>query len=98
MPYGYGYGFGFRGASPPWPYVGRGRGGLPRCWHPGAYSAPAYWPDAAAYPPYAAPWTPATPEAGRDRELDFLSQEAAAAKEALDSMEARIRELESKEN
>jgi hypothetical protein len=24
-------GFGFRGASPPWPYVGRGRGGLPRC-------------------------------------------------------------------
>ena len=98
MPYGYGYGFGFRGASPPWPYVGRGRGGLPRCWHPGAYSAPAYWPGAAAYPPYAAPWAPTTPEAGRDRDLDFLRQEAAAAKEALDSMEARIRELESKEN
>lgn len=30
-----GYGFGFRGASPAWPYVGRGRGGLPRCWSPG---------------------------------------------------------------
>ena len=30
-----GYGFGFRGASPSWPYVGRGRGGLPRCWYPG---------------------------------------------------------------
>ena len=28
---GYGRGFGFRGSSPPWPYVGRGRGGLPRC-------------------------------------------------------------------
>jgi hypothetical protein len=26
-----GMGFGFCGASPPWPYVGRGRGGLPRC-------------------------------------------------------------------
>jgi hypothetical protein len=24
-------GLGFRGSSPPWPYVGRGRGGLPRC-------------------------------------------------------------------
>lgn len=28
---GGGMGFGFRGSSPPWPYVGRGRGGLPRC-------------------------------------------------------------------
>jgi len=26
-----GMGLGFRGDSPPWPYVGRGRGGLPRC-------------------------------------------------------------------
>ena len=32
MPNGFGRGFGFRGWSPPWPYVGRGRGGLPRCW------------------------------------------------------------------
>jgi len=28
---GFGRGFGFRGDSPAWPYVGRGRGGLPRC-------------------------------------------------------------------
>ena len=28
---GGGIGPGFRGDSPPWPYVGRGRGGLPRC-------------------------------------------------------------------
>lgn len=28
---GGGMGFGFRGSSPPWPYVGLGRGGLPRC-------------------------------------------------------------------
>lgn len=26
-----GTGFMLRGSSPPWPYVGRGRGGLPRC-------------------------------------------------------------------
>jgi hypothetical protein len=98
MPYGYGRGFGFRGASPAWPYVGRGRGGLPRCWSPDVYGAPAYWPGAAEYAPYAAPWTPATPEAGRGTELEFLRQEAAAAKEALDGMEARIRELESRES
>ena len=30
MPFG--RGIGFRGWSPPWPYVGLGRGGLPRCW------------------------------------------------------------------
>lgn len=30
-----GRGFGFRGSSPPWPYVGRGRGGQPRCQYPG---------------------------------------------------------------
>jgi len=28
---GGGWGFGFRGSSPPWPFVGIGRGGLPRC-------------------------------------------------------------------
>ena len=28
-------GFGFRGVSPPWPYSGRGRGGLPRCRYSG---------------------------------------------------------------
>ena len=96
MPYG--YGFGFRGGSPPWPYVGRGRGGLPRCWYPAAYGAPAYWPTPPAYTPYAGAWAPATPETAKDTELEFLRQEAAAAKEALDSMETRIRELETKES
>jgi len=33
---GGGSGFGFRGYSPAPPYVGRGRGGLPRCQYPGA--------------------------------------------------------------
>jgi hypothetical protein len=32
---GFGAGFAFRGSSPPWPYFGRGRGGLPRCAYPG---------------------------------------------------------------
>ncbi len=38
---GFGRGFGFRGYSPPWPFVGRGRGGLPRGF---AYGAPGYFP------------------------------------------------------
>ncbi len=97
MPYG--YGFGFRGYSPPWPYVGRGRGGLPRCWYPaGGYGAPAYWPPEGPYAPYAAPWPGAEPRVDRDTELDFLRQEARAAKDALDNIEARISELESKES
>ena len=42
-----GWGFGFRGSSPPWPFVGLGRGGLPRCGYflSGAAGVPpAYWP------------------------------------------------------
>ena len=41
-----GMGFGFRGSSPPWPYVGIGRGGLPRHEYflSGAMGAPAQWP------------------------------------------------------
>lgn len=37
---GPGRGFGFRGASPPWPYVGIGRGGYPR--HTYFYGDPDY--------------------------------------------------------
>jgi len=50
MVYGFGFrggmGFGFRGSSPPWPYVGLGRGGLPRCGYflSGAAGTPAAWP------------------------------------------------------
>jgi len=40
MPFG--RGFGFRGWSPPWPYVGLGRGGLPRCWAYGASWGASY--------------------------------------------------------
>ncbi len=64
-----GMGFGFRGSSPPWPYVGIGRGGLPRCGYflSGAAGIPAQWPyqqfpypaspgfgvGEGSYPPYA---------------------------------------------
>jgi len=42
MPNGFGRGFGFRGWSPPWPFVGWGRGGLPRCWSYIGASFPYY--------------------------------------------------------
>ena len=54
-----GRGFGFRGVAPPWPYAGRGRGGLPRCWYPWAEAAPAYWQTPQAWQvPYPAYGTP----------------------------------------
>jgi hypothetical protein len=30
----WGRGFGFRGFAPPWPFIGWGRSGLPKCWWP----------------------------------------------------------------
>jgi hypothetical protein len=62
MPNGYGYGrgfgrggwgFGFRGSSPPWPYVGLGRGGLPRCGY--FLSGAAGMPAPQVYPSYGSP-------------------------------------------
>ena len=80
---GGGGGFGFRGASPPWPYGGRDRGGLPRCWYPGQFAAPASVP---YYPP----------QVTREEETDFLKEEAKAIKRQLEDIEARIKELETK--
>lgn len=78
-----GAGFGFRGTSPPWPYVGRGRGGLPRCRYPGTVAAPPNTP-ASAYPPLT-----------RREELDWLKRRAEAVKTELDRIETRIKGLES---
>ena len=52
-----GWGIGFRRSSPPWPYVGLGRGGLPRCGYfiDGAGGIPA----SPGYPSYGGSW--ATP-------------------------------------
>ena len=69
MPNGYGrglgrgrggWGFGFRGSSPPWPFVGIGRGGLPRCGY--FLSGAAGMPTPQGYPSYGSPW--ATPYYG----------------------------------
>ena len=57
---GGGWGFGFRGSSPPWPYVGLGRGGLPRCGY--FLSGAAGMPVPPSYPSYGSPW--ATPYYG----------------------------------
>ena len=86
MTYRYGRGFGFRGASPAWPYVGRGRGGLPRCWHPGLWGGVAY-PTPTSYWP-----TPA-----HEKELGFLKDHADAIKRQLEDIESRIKELEKKD-
>ncbi len=86
MQYGYGRGFGFRGASPSWPYIGRGRGGLPRCWHPGLWGAATY-----------APPTPYWPTPTREEELGFLKNQAEAMKSQLEDIERRIQEIEKKD-
>ena len=95
-----GMGFGFRGSSPPWPYVGIGRGGLPRHEYflSSTTGAPAQWlyqqaPYAAASPAFGnAPFVPqVTPE----QELDFLKNQAEAIGEQLEQIETRMHSLES---
>lgn len=92
MRYGYGLGFGFRGASPPWPYVGRGRGGLPRCSYPRLWGAPV------AAAPFATPWgTAYGPAPTPEEELGLLKDQADMMKRQLEDIESRIQELEKKD-
>lgn len=99
-----GMGFGFRGSSPPWPYVGLGRGGLPRCGYflSGAAGAPAAWPYPrtpyayAGMPPAYEP-APFAPQMSKEQELAFLKDQAGAIKGQLEQIEARIKELEAEE-
>lgn len=86
MQYGYGRGFGFRGASPPWPYIGHVRGGLPRCWHLGLWGAAFY-----------APPVPYPPMPTRQEELGFLKNQAEAIKSQLEDIECRIQKIEKKD-
>ena len=79
-----GAGFGFRGGSPPRSYSGRGRGGLPRCWYPGAAISSHYPP---VQPPYA-------PKMTREGEIDWLKSQAEATRAELNQVEARINDLE----
>lgn len=92
-----GMGFGFRGSSPPWPYVGIGRGGLPRCGYflSGA-GTPGVWPyQQAPYPAYGE--APGAPPMTKEEELDLLRGQAEAIKGQLEQIEARMREMETEE-
>ena len=98
-----GMGFGFRGSSPPWPYVGLGRGGLPRCGYflSGA-GAPAAGPyQQTPYPfnagaPSASGYAPFAPQMTKEQELGFLQEQAEAIKGELEQIETRIQQLGSK--
>ena len=94
-----GMGFGFRGASPPWPYVGRGRGGLPRCGYflSGTGTPPA-WPYQSPFygqEPAAPGYAPFSPQMSREEELGYLRDQAEAVKGQLEQIESRMRDLES---
>ena len=78
---GGGMGFGFRGSSPPYPYIGRGRGGLPRCGY--------YTGNRAATVP-----TQAAPQMDRNTELSYLRDQEKAAMDNLEQIRTRLSELE----
>lgn len=98
-----GWGFGFRGSSPPWPYVGLGRGGLPRCGYsfrgaPGIPFRPGY-PEAMPYgyagaPVEGMPGTDAyAPQMTQEQELTFLESQAETLESELDAIRKRLEEL-----
>ena len=102
---GFGRGFGFRGYSPPWPYIGRGRGGLPRCWAYAPYPLPGEIPDSEVYPyagmgypypgGYGAPGIPFFDSPlSPDQELEFLKNQAKTLKQEVERIETRVKELE----
>ena len=87
---GMGMGFGFRGSSTPWPYIGRGRGGLPRCGYYFRGIAPTN-----VVPPETTGLGDKTSPASmsRDEELGYLKNRAEAIKNRLDEIESRMQEL-----
>ena len=88
-----GMGFGFRGSSPPWPYVGLGRGGLPRCCY--FFSGTG---DLRYQPPGVSTFGYGTYQGPvRGEEVDYLRQEAEAIRSRLNEIESRMRDLETKE-
>jgi hypothetical protein len=98
---GGGMGFGFRGSSPPWPYVGRGRGGLPRCGYyfssagvpaPGFYQPQPFYAGMPPVPGYAN----YAPQMSREDELNYMKDQAEAIKGQLEEIESRMRDIEAK--
>ena len=95
---GGGMGFGFRGSSPPWPYVGRGRGGLPRCGYfaggPGTPAPMPYQPPYYGQEPMTPGYAPFTPQMTGEEELDYLRNQAEAIKKQLNQIDSRMQDLE----
>ncbi len=94
---GVGRGFSFRGASPPWPYVGRGRGGLPRCGYffggPGILPPVDYQPPFYGQPAYPG-YMPFPARMTKEEEIEYLKDQAQAIKEQLDQIDSRMKDLE----
>ena len=94
-----GMGFGFRGSSPPWPYVGRGRGGLPRCgYYFGGVGVPAprfYQPQSSYAGVTPSPgYASYNPPMSREDELSYMKDQAEAIKGQLEQIESRMCDLE----
>lgn len=84
-------GIGSAGSVPDWPYVGRGRGGLPRCMSPIAYdnwfsrrSRRTAFPGTGSY----------STQISSDQELNLLKEEQQFIKTRLEQIDARIAEME----
>jgi hypothetical protein len=92
---GGGSGMAFRGMSPPWPYVGRGRGGLPRCGYYYGSAVLPYQPTAYAGTFAASDYSQhSTTAAGSVDELGLLKDRAETLKKQLSQIEVRLQELE----
>ena len=103
---GRGRGFGFRGFVPPWPYVGLGRGGLPRCRYAGEvmglgrrrhpYGRGTWGPTNYGWAP--GPWAmPYASQMAPEADLGLLREQASVLKGQLDEIEARVKQLETEE-
>jgi hypothetical protein len=95
---GGGRGFGFRGTSPAWPYVGRGRGGLPRCGYYYGGNAVPPSPYVQNRPTYSGTGTvvgnmPNYASMSKDEELNYMKNQAEAIKEQLEQIDKRMNDL-----
>ena len=93
--WGGGRGCGFRGSAPAWPYVGRGRGGMPRCMSPSVQGNWSYGPQRWATP--VAAQTSYGPQMTREQEINVLKDEQQFIKSRLEQIDTRMQELEKKE-
>lgn len=95
-----GMGFGFRGASPPWPYVGLGRGGLPRCGY-FLSGAAGIAPLGVAYQQPAYPFSTGMPSAAQvstEQELAFLREQAQSIRQRVEEIQARLQKMGTEKN